>query len=176
MRKSVISLAVLILTLLSVPTALANSLVSTSPISGSTLTTSPSAVTITTQVALSDMGNTVVVTDKNGTRVDDGSLIVDGMGVLIGLQSLVDSGLYTVTYSLLSEVDAPLEGTFTFNYSAPNVISVPTPMPSTSKSVAPESQGSSTSATSIFVIVLLFLAFVVLVSLSLYARKIFRGR
>lgn len=175
MRKLVISAAILILTLLSIPSALANSLVSTSPISGSTVTTSPSAVTITTQIVLSDMGNTVVVTDKKGTRVDDGSLIVDGMGVLIGLQSLVDSGLYTVTYSLLSDADAPLEGSFTFTYSAPAEISAPSTAPSTS-SAAPPEIGGSTSATSIFVIVLLFLAFVVLVSLSLYARKIFKGK
>lgn len=175
MRKLVISSAILILTLLSIPSALANSLVSTSPISGSTVTTSPSAVTITTQIVLSDMGNTVVVTDKKGTRVDDGSLIVDGMGVLIGLQSLVDSGLYTVTYSLLSDADAPLEGSFTFTYSAPAEISAPSIAPSTSNSSSPEN-GGSTSATSIFVIVLLFLAFVVLVSLSLYARKIFKGK
>lgn len=175
MRKLVISSAILILTLLSIPSALANSLVSTSPISGSTVTTSPSAVTITTQIVLSDMGNTVVVTDKKGTRVDDGSLIVDGMGVLIGLQSLVDSGLYTVTYSLLSDADAPLEGSFTFTYSAPVEISAPSTAPSSS-SAAPLEIGGSTSATSIFVIVLLFLAFVVLVSLSLYARKIFKGK
>ena len=121
------------------------------------------------------MGNTVVVTDKKGTRVDDGSLIVDGMGVLIGLQSLVDNGLYTVKYSLLSDADAPLEGSFTFIYSAPAEISAPSIAPSSS-SAAPPEIGGSTSATSIFVIVLLFLAFVVLVSLSLYARKIFKGK
>jgi len=171
-RKTIISSAILLLTLFSSSAALANSLVSTSPISGSTVTTSPSAVTITTQVVLSDMGNSVVVTDKKGQRVDDGSLIVDGMGVLIGLQSLVDSGVYTVTYSLLSDTDSPLEGSFTFNYSAPNVISVQSPVPTASKVSVPET-GSSNSATSIFVIVMLFLAFVVLVSLSLYARKIF---
>lgn len=154
--------------------AQANSLVTTSPISGSTLGTAPSAVSITAQVALIDSGNSITVTATDGTRVDDGVLTIDGVNAIIGLKTLTLSGVYTVTYSLLADNDVPLAGTFTFNFTAPTVISSPSPR--TSSPSNPTSATTNSSATSIFVIVLLFLAFLVLVGLSLYARKIFKKK
>jgi len=63
-------------TLLLASPALANSLVATSPIAGSTLKVEPSAVTITVEITPMDMGNEVTVTDPSGRRVDDGTLTV----------------------------------------------------------------------------------------------------
>ena len=136
------------------------------------LSAPPSAVTITTQVALMDIGNSVTVTDPKGARVDDGALTVDGVNVIIGLKPLTLSGDYTVTYVLLADNDVPLEGSYTFSFSAPSVISSPT---ATSTTATPPT-ASSSSTTSVFVIGLLFVAFVILVLLSLYARKIFKER
>jgi len=53
---------------LGISTAGANSLINTSPISGSTVTTAPMSVTLTTQVALLPDANEIVVTDPAGVR------------------------------------------------------------------------------------------------------------
>ena len=150
----------------------ANSLVATSPISGSTTTTAPTSVTVTAQIALLDEGNEITVTDPAGHRVDDGTITVDQMNVSVGLRALVDAGIYRVSYILLTDGEDPLEGSFTFNFSSPNVIE-PAPEPSPTQSS--QSAGSSWG-TNVFVISLLVLAFLVLVGLSLYARKLFKDR
>jgi methionine-rich copper-binding protein CopC len=99
-RKAVAVGAIAILSFLVISPASANSLVNSSPISGSSLLSPPSAVTITTQVALLDVGNSVTVKDPKGKRVDDGALTVDGVNVIIGLKPLTVSGIYTVTYAV----------------------------------------------------------------------------
>ena len=82
MRVKTISLIVGILFFAS-PTALANTLVSTSPIPGAALESAPSAITITTEVPLMGEGNEVTVTDPSGARVDDGALTIDGASAVI---------------------------------------------------------------------------------------------
>jgi methionine-rich copper-binding protein CopC len=154
--------AILLLVFLGVTNASANTLVSTNPISGSTLSVSPTNVTVTGQVALladAPDANSITVTDPNGVRVDD--------------RPLIDSGMYTVTYSLLSEGDVPLEGSFTFKYQSPSVISTANPNPEPTQSQTP---ASSSWGTNVFVIILLFAAVLVTVGLSLYARKLFADR
>ena len=111
-------------------TAFANTLVATSPLSGATLQSAPSAVTITTELPLMDTGNEVSVTDPTGVRVDDGALTIDGINAVIGLKQLVKTGIYSVNYSLLAENDVPLVGTFTFNFAEPTVIATLAPEPS----------------------------------------------
>jgi hypothetical protein len=74
---------------------------------------------------------------------------------------------------LLSEGDVPLEGSFTFKYQSPSVISTANPIPEPTQSQTP---ASSSWGTNVFVIVLLFVALLVTVGLSLYARKIFTDR
>jgi methionine-rich copper-binding protein CopC len=167
------ALLIIGLVYLSGPSASANSLITTSPISGSTITTAPSSVTLTAQVALIADANEVIVTNPTGVRVDDGTLMVDGVSATIGLKPLTASGIYTVAYTLYSEGQIPLQGTFTFNFSAPTVTASATPTPTPTKSQAPV---RSSFGTNLFIIALLVLAFFVLVGLSLYARKIFRDR
>ena len=60
--------------LLSPNAAIANTLVSTSPIPGAALESAPSAITITTEVPLMGEGNEITVTDPTGARVDDGAI------------------------------------------------------------------------------------------------------
>ena len=151
--------------------ASANSLVATSPIAGATIKVAPSAVTISVEITPMDMGNEITVTDPAGRRVDDGTLTVAGNDIVIGMKPITDAGSYKVSYNILSEMDVPLVGSFAFNFSATS-ISVPEEVvPSTPAKV----QGSD-FGTNLFVIGLLVASFVVLVTLALYARKIFKER
>ena len=151
--------------------ALANTLVATSPIAGATLKVAPSAVTISVEITPMDMGNEVTVTDPAGRRVDDGTLTVAGNDIIIGMKPITDSGVYKVSYNIISEMDVPLEGSFIFNFSTPT-ISVPQEVvPST-----PAKVEGSDFATNLFVIGLLVTSLVVLIALALYARKIFNER
>ena len=168
--------AILLLIFFGVTSASANTLVSTNPISGSTLSASPSNVTVTGQVTLladAPDASSITVTDPNGVRVDDGTIYISDMSATVGVKPLVESGFYTVTYSLAAEGDAPLEGSFTFKYQAPSVISTADPSPEPTQSQTP---ASSSWGTNIFVIILLVIAFLVTVGLSLYARKLFTNR
>ncbi len=151
----------------------ANSLVSTSPISGSTLSVSPTSVTVTGQLPLLADANEISVTDPNGVRVDDGTIMVNDVSATVGLRPLTESGFYTVSYILFAEADAPLEGSYRFKYQAPSTIAPENPTPQPSESHTP---ASSSWGTNVFVILLLVLAVGVTIGLSLYARKLFNNR
>ena len=91
-----------------------------------------------------DTGNTVTVTDPQGGRVDDGTLTVNATTIVAGLKLMTVSGLYTVSYSLLTNNDVPLQGTFTFTFNAPSVISPASPSvvsPSATATTAPAAGG-----------------------------------
>jgi methionine-rich copper-binding protein CopC len=159
------------LTFLIASPALANSLVATSPIAGSTLKVAPSAVTISVEITPMDMGNEITVTDPAGRRVDDGTLTVAGNDLIVGMKPITDSGVYKVSYNIISEMDVPLEGSFVFNFSTPTISAPQEVIPST-----PAKVEGSDFGTNLFVIGLLVASFVVLVALALYARKIFNER
>jgi copper resistance protein C len=173
--KAIFATAALI-TLLFAPAAQANTLVATSPIAGSTLKAGPSAITITTEFPLIEEGNEIIVTDPNGKRVDTGILTVLGTDAVAEMKPLETSGLYKVSYLLLSEVDVPLEGSYTFTYSAV-VLSTPSasaiPQPTASATAEPV---GSNFGTNLFVIFLLGLSILVLIGMGAYARKIFKER
>jgi len=171
MKKASV-IAIVVATFLFTPfSAFANTLVATSPMSGATLQSAPSAITITTELPLIDTGNDVTVTDPTGVRVDDGALTIDGVNAVIGLKQLVKTGIYSVNYSLLAENDVPLVGKFTFNFAEPTVIATVAPQPTK----VPTPSGNDLGTT-IFVLGLLAAAIVVTVALSLYARKLYRDR
>ncbi len=159
-----------------ISSAHANTLVATSPIAGSTLKAGPSAVSITTELPLMEFGNEISVTDPNGKRIDTGILTVVGTDAVAEMKPLETSGLYKVSYLLFAEEDVPLEGSFTFTYSA-IVISTPSatvnPGPSASAQV---NLNGSDAGTNLFVIFLLVMSFLVLVGMGAYARKIFKER
>ena len=171
-----ILVAAALITFLFAPAAQANTLVATSPIAGSTLKAGPSAITITTEFPLIEEGNEIVVTDPNGKRVDTGILTVLGTDAVAEMKPLETSGQYKVSYLLLSEADIPLEGSYTFTYSAV-VLSTPSasaiPQPSVSATAEPV---GSNFGTNLFVIFLLGLSILVLVGMGAYARKIFKEK
>ena len=166
--KRALSAAIVAATLLISPVASANTLVSTSPTSGQSLEAAPSAVTITTELPIMDAGNEVVVTDPSGIRVDDGTLTIAGSEAIVGLKNLIRSGVYTVTYTLLAENDAPLTGTFTFNFAVPSVTATVAPEPTPTATPSGNNVG-----TTIFVLGLLLAALIVTVALARYARKLY---
>ena len=151
--------------------ALANSLVATSPIAGTTLKVAPSAVTISVEITPMDMGNEITVTDPAGRRVDDGTLTVAGNDLIVGMKPITESGAYTVSYSIISEMDIPLDGSFVFNFSTPTISTPQEVIPST-----PAKDQASDFGTNLFVIGLLVVSLIVLIALALYARKIFNER
>ena len=171
MKRLAAVIGALGLTFLAAAPAVANSLVATSPIAGSTLKVAPSAVTISVEVTPMDMGNEITVTDPAGRRVDDGTLTVAGNDLIVGMKPITDSGVYKVTYNIISEMDLPLEGSFVFNFSTPTISAPVEVVPTT-----PAKVEGSDFATNLFVIGLLVASLVVLIALALYARKIFNER
>ena len=152
-------------------TAYATSIVSTSPTAGSVLSISPTAVTIKANADLLDGANEISVTDAKGVRVDDGSIQIQGAVLMVGIKPLTDSGLYTVTYTLMAIDQPPAVGTFTFLYNSPAEMILPTPTPTDTQMVT----ATPNRSTDIFVIGLMIFAFVMLVFLSRYAKKTFKS-
>mgnify|MGYP002654985363 FL=1 len=171
MKRLAAFIGALGLTFLAIAPASANSLVATSPIAGSTLKVAPSAVTISVEVTPMDMGNEITVTDPAGRRVDDGTLTVAGNDLIVGMKPITDSGVYKVSYNIISEMDLPLEGSFVFNFSTPTISAPVEVVPTT-----PAKVEGSDFATNLFVIGLLVASLAVLIALALYARKIFNER
>jgi len=168
-----LSVLIAALTIIGISSAHANSLIATSPVGGSTFTTPPTSVTLTTQVALLPDGSEIIVTDPAGLRVDDGTITINDVSATVGLKPLVASGIYRATYVLYSEGEAPLQGSFTFNFSAPSVITPTDPTPTPTETQKP---ASSSWGTNVFIFFILFLAFSIFIGLILYARKLFRDR
>ncbi len=155
--------------------AFANAVASSSPAVGAVLGTAPNAVSVTATGSLLDQGNTLTVTDPNGTEVDDGSITISDTTAVVGLKPLTATGIYTVAYTLLSATDAPLTGTFTFLFNAPAAISspsaTPTPTVATPTKSATKAAGTSSSA-NISIIILFVIATGVALFLIWYARMI----
>lgn len=164
--------ATLLVSMVTITPAFANSLTGTSPVSGSILSIAPSSVTLTTDTPLAPMGSEIVVTDPKGNRVDDGALLVDGNNAMVGLLVLSEKGIYQVEYSLISDEDIPLTGIYTFTFNAPDKIT--TPEPTTTKD--PEVQSSNMFSTTVFVLLVGFAGIVVAIGLVLYGRKIYNER
>jgi methionine-rich copper-binding protein CopC len=163
--------------LMAIPVANANELVTTDPASGSTVSVSPSAVTIITSLPLMADGNSVEVTDPSGNRVGDGTLAIADTEALVGLIPLTVSGYYTVSYTLLAENDIPLTGNYRFNFTAPDSVSSQSPSPITMEATASaQPSAGSSKGTDFLVIMLLVLSIFVLIGLGMYARKIFSER
>lgn len=163
--------------LMAMPVANANELLTADPASGSTITVSPSAVTIITSLPLMADGNSVEVTDPSGNRVDDGTLAIADTEALVGLIPLTVGGYYTVSYTLLAENDVPLTGNYRFNFIAPDSVSSQSPSPiAIDATASAQPSAGSSKGTDFLVIMLLVLSFFVLIGLGMYARKIFNER
>lgn len=156
--------------------ASANSLVSTSPVAGSTVNSTPSSITLNTQDVVMDTGNTVTVTDPQGARVDDGTLTVNATTIVAGLKLMKVTGLYTVSYSLLTNNDVPLQGSFTFTFNAPSVISSASPTVITPSPTTSETPASTGVGVPVLIIGLIFAVGAVFLFLVYYAWKLIKKK
>jgi methionine-rich copper-binding protein CopC len=172
MRYLRVLFAAVLVAMVSATPSFANSLTSTSPISGAILSTAPSAVTLSVEAPLAAIGSEIKVTDPKGNKVDDGALTIDGTNASIGLLALTEKGIYIVEYSLITDNDVPLAGTYTFTFNAPDKIT--TPVPTKSKDAAVQS--SSNFGTTIFVLIVGVVAIGVAIALVLYGRKLYNER
>jgi len=177
MKLKQIGAVIAVLTLLTIPNAIANDLMNTDPANGSTKSVSQSTATLTTSLPLIADGNSVEVTDPTGVRVDDGTLAIAENEAVVGLIPLTVGGYYTVTYNLLAENDVPLTGNYRFNFIAPGLVTSESPTPIATEVTASEQPAAGSSkGTDILVITMLVLSFFVLIGLGMYARKIFSER
>jgi len=155
--------------------ASANSVVSSVPAVGAVLIQAPNAVSVTAATTLLADGNSLSVTDPNGVQVDDGSLTISDTTAVVGLKPLTVTGIYTVSYTLLSATDDPLTGSYTFLFNAPAVVTTPSALPTpTATSIAIPKKSSGSSAASITVLVFVGLATIVALFLIWYARMIWK--
>lgn len=165
----------LLLTLAFVPMAEANSVVASVPAVGAVLSAAPNAVSVTAASTLLADGNSLTVTDPNGAQVDDGSLTITDTTAVVGLKPLTATGIYTVSYTLLSATEDPLTGSYTFLYNAPAVVTTQSAAPSpTSTSISIPKKSGGSSAASITVLVFVGLATIVALFLLWYARMIWK--
>lgn len=170
MKRSIQLATALFLTLVSIYPANATSVVNTSPTAGSVLSVAPTAITVKANANLLADANDLTVSDPNGVRVDDGSVQIQGAVLMVGLKLLKSSGLYTVSYTLMAIDEAPITGSFTFLYNAPDELALPTPSP-TDTSISTSTNANH--VTDIFVIGLMVFAFVLLIFLSRFAKQTF---
>ncbi len=157
---------------LGLPAALANTIVSSVPAIGAVLSIAPNAVSVTAATTLLTDGNSLAVTNPKGVEVDDGSLTISDTTAVVGLKPLTMTGIYTVSYTLLSATDTPLTGSYTFLFNAPATISTPSTVPTPTTSLATSPHTTSNSSANVAVLVFVGLATVVALFLLWYARLI----
>lgn len=174
-RRALFGLGVGVISFFLISPAQANSLVSSSPAAGVTITNSPGALTLTTATPVLDVGNSVSVTDPQGVRVDDGTITVNGNDVIAGLSLLKTDGPYTVSFTLLTDNDVPLQGSFTFSYKAPSVISSASPTPTIVQTIPPETVNGGGGVPTL-IGGLIIAAVLVFLGLCYYAWNIFKKR
>ena len=155
------------------PAAQANNVVVTVPAIGAVLSQAPNAVSVTAASSLLPDGNCLAVTDPNGAQVDDGSLTIADTSALVGLKPLKITGIYTVSYTLLSATDTPLTGSYTFLFNAPASITSPSSGPApTATAIAGGTKNANSSSANVAIWVFLGLATIVAFFLIWYARMI----
>jgi methionine-rich copper-binding protein CopC len=144
------------------PAAQANNVVATVPAIGAVLSQAPNAVSVTAASSLLPDGNSLAVTDPNGAQVDDGSLTIADTSALVGLKPLKITGIYTVSYMLLSSTDTPLTGSYTFLFNAPASVTSPSNGPApTATAIAGGTKNANSSSANVAIWVFLGLATIV---------------
>jgi methionine-rich copper-binding protein CopC len=95
-------------------------LISSSPAAGENLATAPTEVTITFDDELDPDYSSFTVTDADGDSVGTGEvdLAIADRNVLSGSVTIVDPGMYTVTYTVAGIDGHRIDGSFTFGYQA----------------------------------------------------------
>ena len=115
MRTFFLMTAFLVVTLASVPGALAHAFLDhASPLVGSTVASAPHEVVLTFTQNLEPAFSTVTVTDPGGADAGQGKAQVSGNTMRVGLKA-GGAGTYRVHWHALSVDTHSTEGTFTFH-------------------------------------------------------------
>ena len=101
------------------PAAAHDAIISSDPVDGAELTTSPTQITLTFNNDLSTLGGQILVTDADGTTVASGDPAVTGPAAVLELGDPLANGTYTVNWRAVSSDSHPIEGTFTFTVADP---------------------------------------------------------
>lgn len=122
MRKLLLSLVIIALTLLSSPVALAHGeIISTSPKQYTNAAPIPTQVWIQFDGNLQTLDgqaiNTIDVIDSTGLTVSFGDPVIEGGTITTKLSGQSAPGVFTVNYRIVSEDGHPVEGSYTFNAS-----------------------------------------------------------
>lgn len=117
------------------PAAAHNTLRSTDPADGSTVTTAPAQVTLTFDQAALEIGTTIVVTGPDGSPVSEGAAQLVDTSVVQPLAATLPAGAYTVDWRVTSADGHPLSGTFTFT--ATEAVGAPAPEPEPTEPTEP---------------------------------------
>ena len=161
--RSIISGTIVLLPIFITP-AFANNITASVPQAGSVLTTAPNSIAISTAAVLSEQGSSIV-----------GSVTIDGNSAEVGLTELITTGVYTVNYTLLSDTEDPLTGSYTFLFNAPSSMGSPSPTPTQSSVEATTENMNLNNGSNAFVYTLLVLAAFVFIFLVWYAKQTFGG-
>lgn len=100
------------------PAAAHDAIISSDPVDGTELTTSPAQITLTFNNDLSTLGGQIVVADAAGATVASGEPVVTGPTAVLTLPTLAN-GAYSVTWRAVSSDSHPIEGTFAFSVADP---------------------------------------------------------
>ncbi|MCY0904105.1 copper resistance CopC family protein [Arthrobacter sp. H14-L1] len=91
---------------------------STSPVDGSTVTTAPEQITVTLNNTPGALGSAISVKDSAGTEWAQGPVAVLDRTVTEQLKPGAPAGKFTVLWRIASSDSHPIEGTFTFTATA----------------------------------------------------------
>lgn len=119
-----------------------NSLTQSSPQRGSMLTVAPSRVTLTFDLPCTggQLANVVLVTNETGERVDNRDSQI-ASNVLSATLKPLSSGIYTVSFRVVSDDGHPVNGGFQFQ------LNLPEGSPTESATASPTTSAVSTSPT-----------------------------
>lgn len=117
MRRAAVSIALLLFGFLGISAAQAHTeLIAMDPVSGSTVTSSPTVVSLTFGEDVQALGSTIVVLDPNGNEVQTGRLRVDGASISMDLRPLAATGTYHVNFRVMSADGHIVNGSETFEF------------------------------------------------------------
>ncbi|WP_165962649.1 copper resistance CopC family protein [Occultella glacieicola] len=96
-----------------------DTLVSSAPAEGETLTVAPTEVRLTFNNEILDLNAAIVLTDPDGAVLTEEPPVVDGADVALPVPDGVPAGVWTVTWRVVSSDGHPISGTYDFTVDTP---------------------------------------------------------
>jgi copper transport protein len=120
-RTALTALAATLVALFAAPAALAHAnLISTNPARNAVVAVSPERVTLTFDEPVESEFASIRVLDEQGRQVDDGQTALPEPTVaVVGIDSTLADGTYTVAWRFVSGDDDPIHGAFVFHVGKP---------------------------------------------------------